>query len=119
MTQHGRSDEATRQAAIEAAAARFADEENLPDWASDERMHGMCILIADTFGVSGVPNGRSEVWDEILAAHQAAVLRDRAERIVSQIMCDGSPGGAYESLSGEDLRAALRSAVIAGMKERS
>lgn len=80
------NDTATRAQAIAAAAARF-DGSELPYWSDSEYMHGMCALIAATFGTNADEHGaRSEVWDEIAAEHARIALREKAEKIAAEQM---------------------------------
>ncbi|WP_406245860.1 hypothetical protein ACI7YT_12530 [Microbacterium sp. M] len=109
---------ATRAEAIAAAIDKFSGAEFLPDWAGggaeSDYMHGMCAVIADTFGTDDAENARSEVWEEMRIMFEAERLNRRAADYAQKAV-----GDAHDGLDFPDVLSAVHAAFLAGMEARA
>jgi hypothetical protein len=112
-----KQDTAERADAIAAAADKFVGDD-LPLCVSSEYMRGICEVLADTFGVDDSENAKTEIWEEISAAHADRKLDFRARRIahdVEKLHLDPRSADKWSLDQRRTLVTALNAAVRAGL----
>lgn len=78
---------AARIDAIRAAAKRLQNYPIVPDWADDEFVHGMEVLIIETFGSDAEPGYEmGALHEEITAAHHRIRLEGEANQYADDVV---------------------------------
>ena len=112
--------QATRAEAIAAAVDKFAGEDRLPDWETNECMNAVCAVLADTFGTDSPWDARDQIWREMSIQFERVkhrrLIEYRATNAlrIARALADEAAWVAPQYR--EDFLDAMAKAAIEGMK---